>query len=551
MPIFNNSDLYDPSRGWWTWNINQIVLRAGQVNKFVPNVGDLVWDINNGWWVVEDVEEGTHVPTLVKWREPIEADTDGEENVLIGVGPGYSSESYRLFLDTSVTPHTLTPDARLHFYGSQVASYKVFKGSDISADNGVVISEFYNSSGDYLGPNIPLESVIVPGQSQNVIKACMVGFSGHQMDDGERCTLVAYSDFGSEVSIAQLLVINTKAIRHADQYNKYVSGIQIDSPFISSSDPKIIEFPLNVTVQSLPMTGLVKYRGGDTLRLGINGVQMALFGLEDYIATEVGQEFPLTLTYQLASDEISYGTLPTTERRIVESYIARTTPIDGAYECKMFVYPYWVSAAEGYRLEFWLYNLDRQRYYNVTGLVELGTTSAPFNPMLYGAIQTLTYAVNLNDVDGRFSPYRHVSMFQVALISEGSNRNANWQIHSRPNVDASYGRDLKGDLEHISANFWDLRLANGSSTQEMWLRKMFEDAEPLTSPNIETHAPDPTHFIVHFLHNKYEFNVNQWNQKLRVNNDLRDGELLYISWIKREYDVDLQLAMTAVPVLIR
>lgn len=551
MPVFNNSDLYDPSRGWAVWNIDQIVLREGQVDKFVPNVKDLIWDIDNGWWVVQEVEEGTHVPTLVKWSPPVEADVDGDENVLVGVGPGYSSESYRLFLDTSVTPHTLAPDARLHFYGSQVASYKVFLGSNVSEEHGIVISEFYTSSGDYLGPNIPLEAVDIPGANNLTVKACMVGYTNYKMDDGETVTLVAYDAQNGKRSIAQLLVVNSKAIPQIDQFKKYISGIQIDSPFLSSSDPKIIEFPLNVTVQSLPMTGIVNYRGGDTLRLGIDNVYMSLFGLEDYIATEVGQEFPLTLAYQLGQDEISYGTLPTADRRITENYIARTTPIDGAYECRLFVYPYWVSPAVGYRLEFWLYNLDRQRFYNVTGYVELGSTSAPFNPKLYGTLQTLTYAVNLNLVDGRFAPFRHVSSFQISLLSEGSNRNANWEIYTRPNVDAAYGRDLKADLEHIQTNVWDLRLANGANTKEVWLRRMYEAAEPLMNPETEANVPTPTHFTLHFLHNKYEFSVNQWDQKLRVNNDMVDGELLYISWIRRDYNIDLQLAMTALPVLIR
>lgn len=551
MSDFYNSDLLDPSRGWRTWNVNQIVLSEGQVDRYVANVGDVVWDRANGWFTVDAVDEGTHVATLVPWSLPVEVDTDGDENVLVGVGPGYSSESYRMFLDSSVTPHTLSPDTRLHFYGSRVVGYKVYLGSDISEERGIVISEFYNSSSDYLGPVIPVEAVPDPSQPQQTIKACMSGFTNHALGDNERVTLVALNVNGGQESIAQLLVINSKAIRQADQFKKYVGSIQIDSPFLSSSDPKIIEFPLNVTVQSLPMTGIVNYRGGDKLRLGIDNVYMSLFGLEDYIATEVGQEFPLTLAYQLGQDEISYGTMPNTDNRVTANYIARTTPVDGAYECRLFVYPYWVSPETGYRLEFWLYNLDRQRYYNVTGLVELASNSRPFNPKLYGTLQTLAFAVNLNDVDGRFAPYRHVSNFQIALLNEGSNRNANWNVYPRPNVDAAYGEGLKGDLEHLQANSWDLRLANGASTPEMWLRKMYEAAEPLVNPNTEAHVLEPTHFIVHFLHNRYEFSINQWNTKLRVNNDLRDGELLYISWIKRLHSEDLQLAMTAVPVLIR
>lgn len=550
MP-YKNSDYLDLTRGWEFWNRKDIVQLPGQVNKWVPNVGDLVWDRDNGFFTVEDVEQGTHVPTLKEWTPPTRTDTDGEENILVGVGPGYSSESYRLFLDTSVTPHTLAPDSRLHYYGSMVSSYKVFLGSDISSEFGVIISAFYNSSNDYLGPNVPMEVVEIPGAVQQVIKAPMVGFTSEELADGERCTLVAYNDLGGVVSIAQLLIQNTRAIRQADTSKKYVSGIEISSPFISSADPKVIEFPLNVTVESLPMIGVINYRGSSSVQRGIDNSSMFLFGLEDYIATEVGQEFPMTLAYELAEDEISYALTPTANRRITENYIARTTAADGAYECRLFVYPVWQNAAAGYRLEFWLYNLDRQRFYNVTSLVELGVNSPAFRPTTYGTLQTLTYAVNLNKVDGRFAPFRFVTSFQVALLNSGENKGANWEVYTRPNTDTAYGRSLKADLEYIQTNAWDLRLQNGANTKEAWLRTMYEAAEPLINPEREINPPTPTHFVLHFLHNKYEFSVEQWNAKLRVNNDLSDGEVLYVQWIKREYDNDLQLAMTALPVLQR
>lgn len=550
MVDYNSSNFYDPTRGFRVWNKPDIRLKPEETNKWVANVNDLVIDYDQGFERVTDVEEGTWVPTLEPWEPKKHTDPDGEENVLVGVGPGYSSESYRCFIDTSVTPYVLSPDKRLHFYGSMVASYAVFRGSDINKETGEMISTFYDSSGNFLGPYIPVESETFDGQIAATIKVPMVGNTSTDLADGERVTLVAYDDKEGVVSYAQLLVMNTQVLRQTDQSKRYVEGIQIDTPFLSTSDPKVIEFPLNVMVKQLPMQGIVRYTGGKLLRLDVGVPPMALLGLENYVATAEGQEFPLTLRYQLAVDEISYDLVPTAERAVTEKYIARTIPADNAYSCRLFVYPTWVNATIGYQLEFWLYNLDRRRYYNVTPYIELGINSAPYRPRAYGELQTLTYAINLNKVDGRFAPFRYVSTFQLALLTSGES-NPNWAVYPRPDVDASYGRDLKADLDYIQTNMWDLRLANGAQSKTQWLQRMYYNAEPLVNTEVEEFPPEPTHFILHFVHNQYKFSVEQWNDTLRVNNDLANGNLLAISWIKEMYDTDLELAMTGLPVFQR
>lgn len=551
---FERSAFYDPDRGYREWLRSEIVSYPGEPNKFIPNKDDKVMDWEQGTFRVIEVDQSTGVSILEKWNEPTATDPDGPENVLVATGPGYSSESFRIFLDQTVTPHTFSPDLRCHFYGTDVQGYKIFRGSDISEQYGKLISEHYDASGNYLGPMIPVEIALLPGllpgtQYDHGITVPMAGYTSVSLPDGERVTLVAYGANEKQLSIAQLIVVNSQAIRQPDTTKRYIKGISIDSAWISSSDPKVVEFPLNVAVQSLPMTGLVHFRDGRKERHGVSGGPMELLGLRNYIATEVGQEFDIALTYQLADDEISYGLNPTTDRKIVMPYIARTTPAEGAYECRLFVYPVWVSEAVGYRLEFWLYNQDRERYWNVTPQIQLGMNSKPFDPKGYGYVQTMTYALNLNEVDGVFRPVRFATKVQISLLQAGSNGEENWEVQFRPDQNAPYGRGLKADLEMIQTNLWNLRLANGAQTKETWLQQMYYAAEPLINPEVEVVAPVPTHFRVHFLHNVYEYNISQWNEVLKVNNDLgADGELVYISWIRRTVGTDLELAMTAVPV---
>lgn len=558
--------IQDPNRGFRVWNRTEIFDGVGP-GQYVPNVDDKVhdWERPNPLRVIE-VDYTTGLSVLEEWEPPKDPGDENNLDVLLGVGPGYASETYRIFLDQSVTPHTFSPDSRLHFYGSDVAYYKVFLGTDTSETTGKVISTFYDPSGNFMGTSVPLEKITVQGNSiwnalfgfmrgsltsddrTVAIKAPASGYTVEALPDGEQVTVVAYTSDGEQRSIAQLLVVNSAAIRQADTAKKYVKSIQLDSPFISSSDPQVIEFPLNVAVESLPLTAIVHYSDGDKVRYSVGGDKFSLLGIDSYIATTTGQEFPMVLSYLLSDDEVSYNLEPTANQHLTVSYYARTISVDGAYEVKLFVYPVWVSPEVGYRLTYWLYNLDRQTYYNVTPHIELGANSAPFNPTTYGTTQTLTVAVNLNNVDSKFAPYRHVQTFQVALLARGdTNDQDNWLVYFTPDQENAYGRDVVAQVTYVNTNYWELDLSCGKPSQEVWLRDVYERIEPLLNTQVETTPLTPTHFEVMFLHNTYRFEVGQWDETLVVNNDLEEGEVVWVRWLRVNYDTTLELGMSGFP----
>lgn len=545
MSCSNPTHIYDPDRGWRFWNRDELATPGNEGH--VPNIGDLVFDKDQGYFIVVDVDITTGVSTLSPWSPPLTPQPDPQVDVLIGAGPGYPSESFRIFLDTTVTPHTLSPDSRLRLYGSSVDYYKVFLGSDISEEHGVVVSSFFDPSGNFLGSSVPVETEIINGVPSLTVKSPLPGYSNRQMDNGELVTLVAYSVTGGVISIAQLVVVNTAAIRQHDSSKKYVQGITIESPFMSSADPQTIEFPINVTVESLPMTGVVHYSNGERWRLPIDNTKFTLMGMQNYVATVVGQVFDLVLSYVLSPDEISYNLVPTANGRLTAPFRAKTIAANGAYTVKLYVYPVWVNAQVGYRLEYWLYNLDRQTFYNVTPHIELGVNSAPFRPTEYGITQTVTVAIDLNKVDGQFAAYRHVQTFQIALLSSGNESNVNWSLYFTPDQETNYGHNLYADLELAATNYWNLRLANGFPSKEVWLRNLYEAIQPLYNEESEAEAPTPTHVRVVFLHNTYEISVEQWDDTLVVVNDLEDGELVYLQWIQRTPETDLQLGISALP----
>lgn len=548
----SNTNYRDPNRGFRQWHRDEIVTTEGD-GHWIPNPKDLVFDPTQGWFLVTEVDYTTGYSTLERWTPPATVEPEAGLDVLLGSGPGYPSESYRMFLDTSVTPHTLSPEARLYLRGSMIQYYKVFLGTDISQTYGKVISAHFDPSGNFLGTAIPVETVPVYDNEgvlipQDTIKVPADGYTSETLANGEIVTLVGYSADGHQKSEARLVVVNTAAARHVDASKRYVQSVAIDSPFLSDADPQTIEFPLNVAVRSLPLTAVVHYSDGSKQAYPVDGNKFSLMGLNNYVATVPGQQFDLTLAYNLSPDEVSYNMTPTPNRRLVVDYYALTTSPDGAYEVKLYVYPVWHNSATGYRLEYWLYNLDRQTFYNVTPQIELGANSAPFDGLAYGANQTVTVAVDLNRVDGMFSPYRHVQTFQVALLGRGDEDTLRWEVRFRPDQDAAYGRGLEATVEYVNTNYWKLRLGNDLPSKEVWLKTLYEGVEPLVNTESEGVAPTPTHVRIIFLNNQYEISVDQWNDEIVVNNDLSDGELVYLQWIKRTAETDLQLAITGVPI---
>jgi hypothetical protein len=158
--------IYDADGRWQMWSLSQVYMGTVGDNHYVPNVKDYVIDPDTDEkWRVVSVDPTTLIPTLVKVK-PVDTGEFSDIDVLLGVGPGTQSDTYRAYIDKSVIPHTLAVDARLKVNGSMVTSAKIFKGS-VRDGTAQVISAMYDQSGTLLGQSIPLELVAMPNQQKS------------------------------------------------------------------------------------------------------------------------------------------------------------------------------------------------------------------------------------------------------------------------------------------------------------------------------------------------------------------------------------------------
>lgn len=551
----------DPSRGFKTWDINEIFTEvSGPENRHVPNKGDLVKSKTGGWLEVTQVDYTTGISVLTPWSSVPKTGCDVPEDILLGAGPGQITESYRILIDTSVTPHTLAFDTRLRVYGSTVKYVKVFRGTVV--ENGQIISRQYDPEGNLLGDAIPLEGAgsMVQGEVPTSIKVPQVGYSSVALNDGEPCTAVFYDDVGHIVSYSVLLVKNTSFVRKMNSSMKYITSIELSSPFLSRADDRVLECPINIPINSLTKYGVVNYSNGESVTLPIDDSKFSLYGLQRFVSTILGQRQPITLIYRLSADEAAYGSIPGDTLHMSDDYLATTVKVDNAYSVKLFAYPTWVNSSTGYRMVYWLYNLDRQVAHNVTQWVELGENSNLFDGTLYGNEQELILELDLSKVSPLYKAYRHVQIIRFTLHATGTSLvDTRWSMRTQV-TDPTYGVNLNAlatyvNTEGTPANIiYDLDVACGKGSVEDWLRDVYGNTLPLYDATSEARPPAPTHFLLRVGNFSTIYPVSAWDSAIRVevlnSIGIKDGDIVTFEFIRRNGSNDLQLGISAIPIRI-
>jgi hypothetical protein len=305
---------------------------------------------------------------------------------------------------------------------------------------------------------------------------------------------------------------------------------------------------MNLLAQSLQLTGLVQYSDGSSLEMPVDGTKFSLAGLDGYVSTIVGQKVGLVFTYHLSDDEISYEVGEGDQRHMSRIYTAETKAIDGAYSVKLFGYPVWIDSIRGYRIEWFLYNLDRQQVFKVTPYVKFNPNTPAFDPLLNGVKQALSVSVNLKDVSGAFNAWVHTQTIDISLMAPATARETNWTIAFEPGQDPQYGRGNFAKTTFINANQYLVRLDMGAENQETWLKRLYRQTKPLFDPGREVEAPAPTHFALILGDREVAYPISAWRTELTVDYPLNNNATLFVKFFKRTVDNDIQLAVAGLPI---
>lgn len=549
--------LYNPDERWAIRNIDDIYLGKAGAKKVIPNINDVILEIVGAKisrYIVKSINWVTGIAELVKEESTYRSGVFEEQDVLIGLNGGTGLSTYLCYVDKTTSPYRITVDQRCYMPGSMVTKCKLFRGNLLTSD-GEVISRVFDTNGNLTSNFIPMEMAGVVQVSDHpvvenlTIKTVKPAYTTADVKSGEFITAVFYSDEGFVVSKQQLVVEETSFIERPSTGVKYITGISVRSPFITNSTDRIIRYPLNVPLAGLNLIGIVHYSNGETKEYPVDGTKFRVLGFETYMATQIGQRFKVVISYALSAGERNYSAVVGSGNHIALEYEAITQPVDGSYGVKLYCYPRWVDAVNGYRLEWWLYNLNREIAIPVTQHVVINTSVTPYDPIGYGRLQNLSVSINLKRVSPQYRDYIHTQMVGLVIERQGTERVTNWSVIYTPGQSPAYGTRIFAAAHFLGTDRFRINLASGCTTQAEWLDRVYRATQPLTNPATETAPLLPTRLKVVLGDTVVQFPIENWDKDFIVNHSVANSSTLPVQFVRDlSSGQELQLSVAGMPV---
>lgn len=527
------------------WFYSQIYRGQAGHNKYVPKLGDLVVDtITRRWYIVVEVPENL-VARLDDW---VVDSSQGEvEDAILGTGLDSGGETFRLFVDRRTIPYRCIVDQRA-FTGALHATHAiVYRGNpyDGSAEK---ISMLYDASNQFLGHEVPLRKVAATLYNNEAIRTVEPFRTTYELTNHEPLVLMYFGPEGELIHHRNLIVQHSDIVDHTASDERWISSIELDSPYLLASEPNVLELPINLLTNSLNAIGRVRYTDGSSIELPAQGGRFEIHGLQDFIASVPNLEIPIQLKYNLVPGEVATSSIITDEPFIKRGYRLRTGQAKNAYSVKLYCWPVWVDSANGYRLEWYLYNLERRVTYRVDHLIRYNLDTNPaFNPTAYGVNQRISVSVDLNKVSGQYNKHIHTQVVEVLLQREATDPQTPWTLRDY-GAEALYGENLQATYEQINQNLKYLNVAFDATNYKDWLQRLYWNTVPLYDRFSESKAPEPNYFIVERADDpnfKFEIPVEDWQKPIQFSSVMQPYTNVNIRFILRTPDNDAQLSMAS------
>lgn len=520
MPIIL---LIDPTRGFHTWNIDEIYEGTVDPSKVnVPNVGDMVIAWDEGVYKVDSVGVD-NIPVLTMWDPDSNIANAGSGGLITSLSEYQPSVINRAFLDTSDVIYYITIDNRWRSFGSESTDVKLYRGTDISAATGIVLSREYSGM-VVIGDSQPLLPLTGTTDEKRPPAIPVEGL----LNDGETVTLVTYTATGRITGTTTFVVVNSSAIAPLNSTTKTIVDILLLSEWITTPDPDLLLIPANIGLRLAGATGRILYHDGTTEDIPIDGVKLVLHGANNFNNNMEGSVNYLVLTYYADTTErlINGGA----GRHISHTYYTQTFLDDIADSYKVYLMLSYNNLNDLYSFTFYLTNSDytllrkllpgEYTAFHYDDTVPPGvSTTKPLNLNRTANISlpkfTLNIAVHMEQIfPMTYDNYTFTQQMFVDL-NDITPSSQSWVLdYEMDNVNTFNGAYKA--YTRFSYDYEDLDLRVGAVSQADWLDKIFRPISPIYVSPLITY-PEPTHFRIMYdtvtngFHTSDDIDIADWD----------------------------------------
>lgn len=534
-----STPIYQPDARWTMWSIHDIYRGSVGKNKYIPKVKDWVVEPETGeTFIVVSLDYMTFVPEMVPVTIQMQKSVDEITSS--------TNDNYRVYYDKTVSPYTLAVDGLMRVYSSTASFARVYRGTLI--DPTKIISRKYDNSGNFVGHDIPLETVAFNSHDNYAVKSVPTCNVSEELPDGETCIVVIFDTAGKVLSKVTCILEETTYVAQAYAEQKYVTQIFLKSVFIDSTNSTDILYPVNLPTASFNPIGVVQYNDGSQVEYAIDGNKFNLYGLDQFVSTIVGHKVPMVLTYRLSDNEAALATVDSDGVYVTRPYDLKVSHPNRSYNVKLYVYPVWVDDVSGYTFKAYMMSLERNFLIDVTSVTGLTSASPSFNPTAYGVTQRLTFTVDLANVTSIYNHFLHVQTIDITLRGPATDAGVTniWEVGSQvPSNVPYYGTNLKATLDQRGTK---IDISNGMTTTKEFIDRVYRTTLPLSNPLTEIEAPVPTHMDVNYLDEVRRVPIAEFNSIFSYTNTVQLYSNIEIVFLKETINGYFKLSVALMTV---
>lgn len=517
----------DQSRRFTIFSMGEVWDGPSGTGDYVPNLNDLIFDPNT-----DTMYKVTNVnyTTGISQRQQItfkEMGGANDQDVLIGIGPGAPSEAWRISANVSLSPFQARVDTRMYVNGNDAAYIKVFKDTNWNQASSV-ISAMYDQNNQYVSDNVPV-------QGTGVFRTISSFYLKENVVNGQPVYLVVYNAAGTAIADYRMLIHVTDFIPNGNIAVKHVTGIELESYFLSQTEADMLEVPVNLPVSSLMLTARVHYSDGSSKQYQVDGSKFSLLNLQPFAAAIPDQRINIRLKYVLGSDESGDDIYENNgERFTTKQYVLKVLPLEEAYSVKLMCFPDWNPSSNVYSMSAFLYSLDREESWDVSSLINFGITGDEFTGVPGSGARTHVVTVDLEDVDPIYTNFRYLQVVPADLLAAGDSTNTRWEIKNDENSVDLYAVEEATVINETTQ--YKMNFGLGKADLTTWLNDLYLSQGPLYNSVIEIEPLAPTHFRVVFGGQTVQTTINNWNQDIVFPNAVQidTGRTIIIEFLRED-----------------